>query len=310
MSFEFVPATKAGSKARIALLGISGAGKTWSALEIAKGLDRGDQQLGLIDTDRRQALKYAHEFAFLHLSMTSFDPDDLAKATIAAAQQGVGTLIVDTWSPFWSGVDGMLDKVGQASSNFEGWRQARPAERRMFDALLGYPGHVIVTMRVKTEYVVERNDSGKMEPKRVGLKPEQRDNTEHEFDVVLDLDAAGTIARVSKTRCPELAGRSFTHPGAEVGEIIQAWLDRDAVGEPLNPQQTRDWALQEQDRQALRTRYEALEQAGQLDAVVFARDGETLTSVGALLLERARELKRLAEAAERASANGRAAVPA
>jgi hypothetical protein len=305
--FEFVPATKAGSKARIALMGVAGAGKTWTALEIAKGLERGDQAVGLIDTDRRQARKYADVFSFQWMGMTTFDPDDLTRATIAAAQQNIGTLIVDTWTPFWSGPDGMLDRVGQASSSFEGWRNMRPVERRMFDALLGYPGHVIVTMRQRTEYVVERNENGRMEPKRVGLKPEQRDGVEHEFDVVLDLDNHGAIARVGKTRCPDLAGKVFTYPGAEVGEAIQTWLGRDAVGEPLNPLQIAGWALQQDDLDALRARRDALAQAGQLDAPVYQRDGETLTSIGELLTERARELRRAAEVQARRAGEGVAA---
>jgi hypothetical protein len=309
MSFQFVPATKVGCKARIALAGVAGAGKTFTALEIAKGLDRGDSRLGLIDTDRQAARKYADVFGFDWLGMTSFDPDDLTRATIAAAEQGIGTLIVDTWSPFWSGVDGMLDKVNNANTSFEGWRQMRPVERRMFDALLGYPGHVIVTMRVKTEYVVETNSAGKAEPRRIGLKPEQRDNTENEFDVFIDLDDAGTVARVSKTRCPELAGKSWSRPGAAVGEAVQAWLDRAAVGHPLNPHEVRAWALDETDMAALRARYEALEEYGQLGAVVYDRNGETLIAVGDLLTNRARELRQGKERAARAAAAAEEARP-
>lgn len=307
MSFTFVPATKAGSKARIALTGAAGAGKTYTALQIAKGLDRGDGRLGLIDTDRRSAKLYADVFAFDWLGMSTFDPDDLTRATIAAAEQGIGTLIVDTWSPFWSGADGILDKVGQASSNFEGWRTMRPVERRMFDALLGYPGHVIVTLRVKTEYVVETNAKGKAEPKKIGLKPEQRDNVDHEFDIVIDMEEAGTIGRVSKTRCPELAGKAFAHPGAAVGETVQAWLDRDAVGGLLNPGEIRTWALEAGDVVELRARYNALETAGQLDAIVYDRDGETLIGVGALLTNRAREIRKERETVARREA---AAEPA
>lgn len=301
MAFTFVQATKQGSKARIALLGTAGAGKTWSALTIAAGLDRGDTQLGLIDTDRQSARKYSDRFGFLWLGMTAFHPDDLARATLDAARQGIGTLIVDTASAFWSGVDGMRDNVDKASSSFEGWRTMRPVERRMMDALFGFPGHLIVTMRTKTEYVVETNDKGRMEPKRVGTRPDQTAGIEHEFDVVLDLADAGEVARVVKTRCPELANKVFRQPGAEVGEIVQAWLDRDAVGEPLNPMQIAAWALDTEDRAALKERYDALAAAGQLDAVVYGRS-EELVAVGELLTERARELKRAAErAAERAA---------
>lgn len=299
MTFTFQPATKAGTKARIALMGPAGAGKTWTALEIAKGLDRGDGRLGLIDTDRQSARKYSDVFAFDWVGMTSFSPESLVRATIDAAEQGIGTLILDTWSPFWGGVDGMLDRVGQANSSFEGWRMMRPVERQMMDALLGFPGHVIVTMRVKTEYVVETNAQGRAEPRRVGLKPEQRDGIEHEFDVVLDLDDFGTHARVAKTRCPELAGKVFRHPGLDVGETVQAWLDREAVGQPLNPHEVRAYALENDDIVALRERFEALEALGQLEAVVYDRDGESLIGIGTLLTNRAREIRQAGERAAR-----------
>lgn len=312
-SFTFVPATKAGSKARIALLGTAGAGKTYTALRIAAGLERGDAPLGLIDTERGSAKKYADVFAFRWLGMSSFDPADLTRAVLAAGEQGIGTLIVDTASPFWTGPDGMLDKVGQATTSFEGWRHMRPVERQMFDALLGFAGHVIVNLRTRTEYVVERNDNGKMEPRRVGLKPEQRDGMEHEFDVVLDLDRAGQIARVVKTRCPELAEKTLAEPGAEFGETVQAWLDRDAVGEPLNPLSVRAWALDPARELAeLKDRYDGLAAAGQLEAVVYDRDGSNMVGIGDLVLNAARELRRAAaQAAAQAAgapagaANGR-----
>lgn len=294
--FDFEPATKQGSKARIALIGGPGAGKTWTALQIAQGLDSRPGDIGVIDTDRRSARKYADVFTFRTIAMHTYDPADLTRASIAAAEQGVGCLIVDTWSPFWGGADGMLDKVGSHASNFEGWRHMRPVERQMFDALLGYPGHVIVNLRTKVEYVVEANDKGKMEPKRIGLKPEQRDGIEYEFDVVVDLDAGGSTARVSKTRCPELTGRTFVRPGVEFGETVQAWLDRAAAGDPLNPHEIRAWALQEpRELDELRERRDALDAAGQLDAVVYDRAGE-LVSVGVLLTNLAREVRRAAEA--------------
>lgn len=297
--FEFVAATKQGSKARVALIGGPGSGKTFSALTIAQGLDGGAATIGVIDTERESARKYADMFEFRWVGMNAFNPDDLTLATLEAAQQGIDVLIVDTWSPFWGGEDGMLDRVGGFASSFEGWRQMRPVERRMVNALLGYPGHVIVNMRTKTEYVVERNDNGKMEPKRVGTKPEQRDGVEYEFDVVCDLDNAGALMRVSKSRCPELAGQVFAHPSAQVGEAIQAWLDRDAVGEPFNPRTVREWALTQQSLEQLRAKYVELAQRGQIDAVVHNLHEDKPITLGQLLNDRAAVLKQQAARAGR-----------
>lgn len=307
MDFTFVPATKAGAFARIALVGGPGAGKTWTALELAQGLTF-DGPIGVIDTERGSARKYADAFSFGWLGFTTYDPDDLTRAVIAAGRQGVGCLIVDTLSPFWAGTSGMLDRVGEASSSFEGWRKMRPIERRMIDSLLAFPGHVIVTMRTKVEYVVERNDAGKAEPKRVGLKPEQRDGIEYEFDAVADVDRAGGVFRVTKTRCPELAEYVTAKPTRDVGARVQAWLDRDAVGLPLNPQTVRDWAIERDDQgrwtrtpAELGERHAALAAVGQLDAAVYDHTDQ-LTGVGELLVGISRDIKRTARQAERQAA--------
>jgi hypothetical protein len=285
--FQFVQAVKTGSWARLALTGVSGSGKTFSALTLARAL--GDNP-GLIDTDRHRARKYADLFTFRHLPMATFDPEDLTRATIAAAEQGINPLIIDTLSPFWGGEDGMLDKVGAAASSFEGWKRMRPVERQMMDAVLGYPGHLIVTMRVKTEYVVELNTAGKMAPRKIGLKPEQRDNIESEFDVILDMDNA--VARISKSICPELRDKTFDKPTEEVGEIVLRWLERDAVGQPLNPITVRDWALEDgRTPPELGAKFRELDAVGQASAVVYGPDGQ-LTSLEALLRERAAFLRR------------------
>ena len=94
----------------------------------------------------------------------------------------------------------------------------------MLDAILGYPGHVIVTMRTKTEWVMETNARGKQQPTRVGTKAEQRDGIEFEFDVVGEMDLEHTLV-VSKSRCPALADAVIQKPGPEVALALLDWLD-------------------------------------------------------------------------------------
>lgn len=287
MLYEFKPAIKRGSKIRLALAGPPGSGKTYTSLRIARALGPNP---GLIDTERRRALKYADEFSFLHLPIDTFDPAELVHMTIAAAQAGIDPLILDTWSPFWSGDNGMLAQVDTERSKFDGWKKMRPVERQMVDALLGYPGHVVVNLRVKMHYDTQRNDKGKMEPVKVGLRPEQRDGIEYEFDIFGDMDN-GTL-NVTKSMCKELTGAVIEHPTPELGETIAAWLDRDAVGEPLNPVTIRDWAMEDGRTPAdLGEKYKALEDAGQLTAVIYGPDGESLVNIGSLLEHRGRQIK-------------------
>ena len=57
----FARATKSQAKLRLALFGPSGAGKTFTALRLAKGIGG---RVALIDTERGSASKYADRFEF------------------------------------------------------------------------------------------------------------------------------------------------------------------------------------------------------------------------------------------------------
>lgn len=242
--FQFAQATKQAAKARIALAGPSGSGKTFTGLRIARGL--GGQRIGVVDTEHGSAAKYADLFDFQHLVLTSYAPSDLVEVCAAAAEQGIDVLFIDSLTHFWSGVDGMLEQVDRSAkrssggNQFGGWKDERPKERQMIEAMLGFPGHVIVSMRVKTAYEVVENERGKKVPQKIGLKPEQRDGIEYEFDVVGDLDVEHTMI-VSKTRCPQLSGAVLTMPGEEMAADLLAWLS-DGTKAP-NATELRDKAL-------------------------------------------------------------------
>lgn len=237
MSLTFTPATKTALKARVALDGPSGGGKTWTALLWARALAGPDGRIAVVDTERGSASKYSRTskfpqgFVFDTLRPDRFAPELLTEALAVAGSAGYDVAVVDSLSHFWSGTGGMLEAVdnatrrAKAASSFSsGWKEMRPHERRMIDALLGYPGHVIVTMRTKTEWVLETNERGKQAPRRVGTKAEQREGIEYEFDVVGDLDLEHTLV-VSKSRCPALADAVIHKPGPEVALALLEWLD-------------------------------------------------------------------------------------
>ena len=269
----FEPATKAGAKARIALTGPPGSGKTYTALALAFGLGRG---VVVVDTERGTASKYAglNGWEFQRLNVHSYSPQSLVEILGAAAGQGFEVLILDSWSHYWEGIDGMLEQVDRrsgANKFTSGWKEMRPEERRMVDALLAFPGHLIVTLRSKVEYVIVENERGKKEPRKVGLKPIQREGVEYEFDLVGDLDLDNKMT-VSKTRMPELARRIIPEPGTELGEQIKAWLD-DGVARPTVAEY-RDRALAAgQTYTALLELYREIERDGMIGAPTTAADG-------------------------------------
>ncbi|WP_128382399.1 AAA family ATPase [Streptomyces cavernae] len=238
----FHPATKEKAKARIALGGIGGSGKTMTMLKIASALVRPGERIAVVDTEYGSASKYAKDFDFHSLEKRHFDPRDLIKTVADATRYGYGVLCVDSWSRYWSGKGGMLALVDQFSrGQFSGWKDATPIQHDMMDALLSFPGHLIVTVRSKTEWVMERNAEGKQAPKKYGMKYDQRENLEYEFDVVADMQDA--TLTVTKTRCPDLHEMVVHKPGLDFGYTIRQWLEDGA--DPVATEAYRERALSE-----------------------------------------------------------------
>jgi energy-coupling factor transporter ATP-binding protein EcfA2 len=194
----FSRATKKKRKLRLALVGPSGSGKTWTALTLASRIAEVEGgRVALLDTEHGSAADYADVFDFDHARMSApYSPARYSAALNAAKEEGFGIVVIDSLSHAWDGEGGVLEIVDQAStSKFSGWRKGTPEQNRMVNAILSYPGHVIVTMRARTEYIV--TPSGK--PEKVGIEPVQRKGIEYEFAIVGELDLAHTLT-VGKSR--------------------------------------------------------------------------------------------------------------
>lgn len=233
----FKRAEKRQGKLRLAIIGPSGSGKTYTALTIAARL--GGESVALLDTERGSASKYAGDVAdFDTAELEKFSPRDYVRAITEAGKAGYAVLVIDSLSHAWSGAGGALEMVdnaaarSQSKNKFAAWRDVTPEHNALVDAILRYPGHVIATMRAKTEWVLEEDDRGKKVPRKIGTAAVQRDGMEYEFDVVADMDWEHRFV-VSKSRCPALSDAVLVKPGVEVADKLRAWLeDGVAVREP------------------------------------------------------------------------------
>lgn len=222
-------AVRRGQKARLALAGPAGAGKTWTALTIAGALVP-DGTVLVIDTEKGSASLYADTFTFDTVEWSPpYDPRELAD-TIRDAAAKYDVIVVDSLSHFWQGEGGTLDIVDNASqraqgNKFAGWKTGTPAQNDMVEAILAAPAHVLVTMRSKMEYVLEQDDRGRKVPRKVGMAPVQRDAIEYEFTVTADLDTEHRVT-ITKTRCDLLADKVF-QPGkaGDLAAMLGGWLE-------------------------------------------------------------------------------------
>jgi hypothetical protein len=224
--FSFQPATRTQARLRLGLVGPTGAGKTYTALAVAQHLG---SRVAVIDTEHGSASKYADEFTFDVLELTTFGPLTYVAAIAAADAAGYDVLIIDSLSHAWMGKDGALELVDRAAkrsgsnNSFTAWRDVTPQHNQMIEAILGCRAHVIMTMRSKMEYILDKDRDGKTVPRKVGMAPIQRDGMEYEADVVGDLDLQHTLV-VTKSRCRALDQAVIDRPGRGLAETLLAWL--------------------------------------------------------------------------------------
>jgi len=219
----FAPAVKTGAKARVAIYGPAGAGKTYTALRIARGLVGPTGRIALIDTERRTARKYADRFTFDVCELDDRSLDGYAAAIRAAASYDV--TIVDSLSHAWHELVAEVERIAKArhrNNTWSAWTEGTPKQRSFIDLLLQHPGHLIATMRSKTEWQTV-SDAGKARPVRVGLTPEQGKGIEYEFDLLLEI-APTHAAEITKDRTGRYQDQVIDRPGEEFGAELAAWL--------------------------------------------------------------------------------------
>ncbi len=211
------------AKLRLGISGASGSGKTWSALEIATGMGG---KIGMIDTEAGRGELYGDDFNYDVIRLDApYSTERYIEAIRAFEKAGYDIIIIDSLSHAWVGEGGILASVDQAGGKTfsNGWKAATPRHNAMVEAIVTSPLHIIVTMRVKTEYVVELNDRGKAEPRKVGLSPVQRDGLEYEFTLFMDINQ-DHVVHVTKDNT-KLFDQQYVKPSQDMGKQLIQWLN-------------------------------------------------------------------------------------
>ena len=228
----FKKATKAQANLHAAIHGPSGAGKTFTSLRVGTGL-AGGKPIAVIDTERGSASKYADRFSFDVLELEDQTIDGYVAAIGEAAKAGYAVLIIDSLSHGWQTLLEEVEKLAKAKyrgNTWSAWSEGTPHQRRLVQAILNYPGHVIATMRSKTEWTTVDNN-GKKTPQRVGLAPEQGKGIEYEFDLLLEISTEH-IGHVIKDRTGKFQDKLIDKPGEDFGQQLAAWLS-DGLPSPV-----------------------------------------------------------------------------
>lgn len=238
MTFKLEKASREKTKLREAIFGPSGSGKTLSALLQAKGmLDSGlagEGRIAVIDTENRTASKYAGKLQLPGGEITlDFDVINLKQPTIdnyilaMAACIESPILIIDSGSHAWDELLGEVDRLAHnkyRGNTHSAWSEGTPKQKKFINAIIRYPGHLIMTMRSKTEWLIEQQ-GGKSKPVRIGMAPIQGKGIEYEFDILLEL-APNHVATVIKDRAVgRFQDKLIEYPGQSFGRELIEWLN-------------------------------------------------------------------------------------
>jgi hypothetical protein len=225
----FKKATKAAAKLRAAIFGPSGAGKTYTSLRMAKGLGG---RIAVIDTERGSAAKYSDRFEFDVLELEDQSIQGYVEAIALAGAEGYGVLVIDSLSHGWQSLLEEVEKLAKAKyrgNTWSAWSEGTPLQRKLVQAILSFPGHVLATMRSKTEWTTVDDGKGRKSPQRVGLAPEQGKGVEYEFDLLVEISTEH-IANVIKDRTGKFQDKLLEKPGEEFGRQLASWLSEGTAG--------------------------------------------------------------------------------
>lgn len=230
----FEEVTRQKTKARIAMTGPSGAGKTLSALYLAYGITGDWKKIALIDTEHNRGRFYANRSdlntgSFLYASMSApYSPEKYIEYVQSASKSvgSDGVVIVDSLSHCWNNEGGVLEIKEEISkqrgkTDFSAWNDAGKIQNNLINTILSVDCHTIVTMRTKVAYAMEVNERGKTVPIKIGLEPVQRDNVEYEFDMCFQIDRSHSASLSKDTTYLDNWTGVIT---PELGQQLGKWL--------------------------------------------------------------------------------------
>lgn len=234
MSFTVETAVRQGARLLIQLSGVSGSGKTYSALQIAYGLAGGDASKVVgIDTENRrmslnaEILPGGAKFRIINF-YAPFSPARYIEAIDAACRAGAEVIVIDSVSHEWESEGGCEWIANQ--TRFPDWKRAKAEHKRFMTFMLQCPAHIIACTRAR-----EKMDfSDPKNPKPLGIQPIAEKNFSYEATVSLMMHDQG--ARQDVLKCPAdlqgIMGRGRGYLTAEDGAALRAWVDGAAQIDP------------------------------------------------------------------------------
>lgn len=233
-------AEREGARLVLGLAGISGSGKTYTALQLAYGLANFDvAKVGLLCTENRRGSLYANVFVdhpthptrerFLIGDLFApFSPARYSAAILEFQAAGVEVLVVDSGSHEWEGIGGCEDIANAGNPRMPKWNDAKREHKSYMNTLLACDMHIIMCLRAREKVRIDRVN-GKQEVVPLGIMPICEKNMMFEMTASMMLHDAGKQQEIIKTSGTE---HIFGEPGwrqgylgSEHGKALREWVD-------------------------------------------------------------------------------------
>ncbi len=235
---NIVEARREGARLLVFLAGVSGGGKTYTALQLAYGLAKGvGKKVGFLDTESGRGRLYADEMPqpFLYAELPPpFSPARYVQAIEEFAKAGVEVLVIDSGSQEFEGIGGVQDIAEAGNPRLPNWNKAKGEHKRFMSAMLASPMHIILCLRAREKAKPEKQVIGGQEKTvfvDMGLQPITEKNVMFEATVSLMIHDGGRAQDVIK--CPaalaEFIGQAGTRREGYLtfgtGAALRAWVD-------------------------------------------------------------------------------------
>ncbi|MDB5200538.1 MAG: hypothetical protein JWO92_2501 [Chitinophagaceae bacterium] len=234
------PAKRGGSKAIIGIAGVSGSGKTFTALLIARGMVDKASEIGFLDTENKRGSMYA-DILDGHFMIGDlyppFSPKRYSEAIKEFQDAGVKVLVIDSVSHEWEG-EGGCDDIANASlesgKKMANWIGAKREHKSFMNTILQCNMNVICCIRAR-----EKTDfKNPAKPVSLGIQPVCEKNFMFEMTASLLMENEGKTQKFLKI--PAFLKKAFgTGDGyldQNTGKQLIEWINE---GEQEDPEITK-----------------------------------------------------------------------
>lgn len=234
-------AVRANARLVIAFAGLSGSGKTRTAIEFAYGLAGYDASaVGFLDLENKRGSLYADcldnhpknpkkERFWIADLQPPFSPARLSSAIKEYQEHGVKVLVIDSASHEWEGEGGatqIAEDNATANGKKKNWAKAKGEHKRFINTMLQCDMHVIVCLRAR-EKTEEKLVNGKVVVNQLGVQPIQEKNFMFEMSASVMMWNEGQMQTAYKVpgELKPFLGRGEGYITSEDGYSVMQWVE-------------------------------------------------------------------------------------